>query len=122
MERFLVRWAFNVAALWVAAKLLSGVSVSGDQFLTLVLAGLVLGLANMFVKPLLVILALPLILLTLGIAYFLVNVLIVFFTSWIVSGLHVDGFWSGVGAALIVWGVNVLLERLARRFEHAPQP
>jgi putative membrane protein len=122
MERFLVRWAFNVAALWVAAKLLSGVSVSGDQFFTLVLAGLVLGLANMVVKPVLVILALPLIVLTLGIAYFLVNVAIVFFTSWIVSGFHVDGFWSGVGAALIVWGVNVLLERLARRFEHAPQP
>jgi putative membrane protein len=122
MERFLVRWAFNVAALWVAAKLLSGVSVTGDQFLTLVLAGLVLGLANMVVKPILVILALPLILLTLGIAYFLVNVLIVFFTSWIVSGFHVHGFWAGVGAALIVWLVNVLLERLARRFEPAPQP
>jgi putative membrane protein len=122
MERFLVRWAFNVAALWVAAKLLSGVSVSGDQFFTLVLAGLVLGLANMVVKPILVILALPLILLTLGIAYFLVNVLIVFFTSWIVSGFHVDGFWAGVGAALIVWGVNVLLERLARRLEPARQP
>jgi putative membrane protein len=122
MERFLVRWAFNVAALWVAAKLLSGVSVSGDQFFTLVLAGLVLGLANMVVKPILVILALPLILLTLGIAYFLVNVVIVFFTSWIVSGFHVDGFWAGVGAALIVWLVNVLLERLARRFAPEPQP
>jgi putative membrane protein len=122
MERFLVRWAFNVAALWVAAKLLSGVFVTGDQFLTLVLAGLVLGLANMVVKPVLVILALPLILLTLGIAYFLVNVVIVFFTSWIVSGFHVEGFWAGVGAALIVWGVNVLLERLARRFEPAPPP
>jgi len=122
MERFFVRWAFNVAALWVAAKLLSGVSVSGDQFFTLVLAGLVLGLANMVVKPVLVILALPLIVLTLGIAYFLVNVVIVFFTSWIVSGFHVDGFWAGVGAALIVWLVNVLLERLTRRFAPEPQP
>lgn len=122
MERFLVRWAFNVAALWVAAKLLSGVAVSGDQFLTLVLAGLVFSAANLVVKPVLVILALPLILLTLGIAYFLVNVVIVFFTSWIVSGFHVDGFWAGVGTALIVWGVNVLLERLARRFEPERPP
>jgi putative membrane protein len=117
MQRFLLRWAFNVAALWVAAKLLSGVAVTGDQFVTLVLAGLVFSLANMVVKPILVILALPLILLTLGIAYFLVNVAIVFITSAIVSDFDVDGFWSGVGAALIVWAVNALLNAAARRVE-----
>jgi putative membrane protein len=119
MQRFVVRWASNVAALWVAAKLLSGVAVTGDQFVTLVLAGLVFSLANMIVKPVLVILTLPLILLTLGIAYFLVNVAIVFITSAIVSDFHVDGFWSGVGAALIVWAVNALLNTAARRVEPA---
>lgn len=117
-QRFLVMWVFNVAALWVAAKLLSGVHVSGGRaWLTFVLAGLVFSLANMVVKPIVAILAIPLIILTLGIAYFLVNVLMIFLTSWVVSDFHVDGFWSGVGAAVIVWIVNVLLDALARRFE-----
>lgn len=116
LPRFAVGWAFNVAALWVAAKLLDGVHVSGDHtWLTFVLAGLVFSLANMVVKPIVAILAIPLIILTLGIAYFLVNVLMIFVTSWIVDDFHVDGFWSGVGAAIVVWLVNVLLDALGRR-------
>lgn len=115
-QRFLVTWLFNVAALWVAAKLLHGVHVSGGHtWVTLVLAGLVFSLANMVVKPIVAILAIPLIILTLGIAYFLVNVLMVFLTSWVVGDFHVDGFWSGVGAAIVVWLVNVLLDAVERR-------
>lgn len=90
--------------------------VTGDRaWLTFVLAGLVFSLANMVVKPIVAVLAIPLIILTLGIAYFLVNVLMIFLTSWIVSDFHVDGFWSGVGAAIVVWIVNVLLDALERR-------
>lgn len=115
-QRFVVAWAFNVAALWVAARLLSGVSVTGAHtWLTYVLAGLVFSLVNLVVKPIVAILAIPLIVLTLGIAYFLVNVLMVFLTSWIVGDFHVDGFWAGVGAAIIVWIVNVLLDAIERR-------
>lgn len=116
MPRFVVTWAFNVAALWVAAKLLDGVHVGGDHtWVTFVLAGLVFSLANMVVKPIVAILAIPLIILTLGIAYFLVNVLMIFLTSWVVDDFHVDGFWSGVGAAVIVWAVNALLAAVERR-------
>ncbi len=116
LQRFVVTWAFNVAALWVAAELLSSVDVTGDNtWVTFVLAGLVFSLANMIVKPIVAVLAIPLIILTLGIAYFLVNVLMIFLTSWIVDDFHVDGFWSGVGAAIIVWLVNVALDALGRR-------
>jgi putative membrane protein len=119
-RRFIVTWAFNVAALWVAAKLLDGVHVSGGHaWLTFVLAGLVFSLVNMVVKPVVAILAIPLIILTLGIAYFLVNVLMVFLTSWVVSDFHVHGFWSGVGAAVIVWAVNALLDAVERRVERS---
>src|SRR5215213_2133886 len=98
LPRFVVTWLFNVAALWVAAKLLDGVHVSGDHaWVTFVLAGFVFSLANMVVKPIVAILAIPLIILTLGIAYFLVNVLMIFLTSWVVGDFHVDGFWSGSG-------------------------
>jgi putative membrane protein len=115
-QRFLVTWAFNVAALWVAAKLLDGVHVSGDHtWVTFVLAGLVFSLANMVVKPVVAILAIPLIIVTLGIAYFLVNVLMIFLTSWVVGDFHVHGFWSGVGAAVIVWAVNALLAAAEQR-------
>lgn len=116
LPRFLIAWACNVAALWVADKLLDGVHVTGDRaWLTFVLAGLVFSLVNMVVKPVVAVLAIPLIILTLGIAYFLVNVLMIFVTSWIVGDFHVDGFWSGVGAAIVVWLVNVLLDALGRR-------
>jgi len=116
LARFVVTWVFNTAALWVAAKLLDGVAVTGDHtWVTFVLAGLVFSLVNMVVKPIVAILAIPLIILTLGIAYFLVNVLMIFLTSWIVDDFHVDGFWTGVGAAIVVWLVNVLLDALGRR-------
>ncbi len=120
LARFAVTWAFNVAALWVAAKLLSGVDVTGDDaWVTYVVAGFVFSLVNVFVKPFVAILAIPLIILTLGIAYFLVNVLMIFVTSWIVDDFHVDGFWSGVAAAIVVWLVNVLLDALGRRVAEA---
>ena len=77
--------------------------------MTFVLAGLVFSLVNMVVKLIVAVLAIPLIILTLGIAYFLVNVLMVFLTSWVVDDFHVDGFWAGVGAAVVVWAVNPLL-------------
>ena len=67
-------------------------------WVTFVLAGLVFSLANMVVKPIVAVLAIPLIIVTLGIAYFLVNVLMMFSTSWVVGDFHVDGFWWGVGA------------------------
>jgi putative membrane protein len=117
---FLVRWAFNVAALWVAALLLSGVYFTGsDQWLTLILAGLVFSVVSFAVKPLLALLTLPLIIFTLGLAYFLIALLMVLLTSWIVSSFHVDGFWAAAGATVIVWAVNTVLEVIARRVERA---
>ena len=117
---FLIRWACNVAALWVAAALLSGVTVTGDSALTFVLAGFVFSAVNMLVKPFVALLALPLIILTLGIAYFLVNVLMLFLTSWVVDDFHIDGFWWGVAAAIIVWAVNSLIAALGRSAEVEP--
>ena len=102
---FLVRAALNVVAIWVADELLSGVQSNGDLW-TYVIAGLVLAAANSLVRPVVVFLAIPLIVLTLGIAYLLVSVLMIGLVSWLVPDFSVDGFWSAVGAALIVWLVN----------------
>lgn len=119
LRELLIRWACNVVALWVAVELLDGIDVTGDTAVTLIVAGLVFSLANMVVKPVVTVLAIPLIIVTLGIAYFLVNVLMLFLTSWLVDDFHVDGFWWGVAGALIVWGVNALLGAAGRRLERS---
>jgi putative membrane protein len=111
----LLRWACNIAALWVAAEALDGVSY--DQFATLVLAALVFGLVNFAIRPLLTILTLPLIILTLGIAYFFVNLAMLLLTAALVNGFEIDGFWSAVGATIIVWLVNSLLGVLTAGIE-----
>jgi putative membrane protein len=111
-----IAWAGNIAALFVAAALLDGISY-GDDWWALVLAALVFSLVNAFVRPVVFILSLPLIVLTLGIALFFVNLLMLYVTSWIVDDFNIDGFWSAVGATIIVWLVNALLSATVfRRF------
>jgi putative membrane protein len=112
MVRLLLRLAVNVAALWVAAEALDGVRY--DELSTLVLAALVLGLVNFAVKPLATLLALPLIIVTLGVAYFFVSLGMLLLTSALVSGFQIDGFWNAVGATIIVWLVNAILGGLTR--------
>jgi putative membrane protein len=111
--RFVVRWLFNVAALFVASWLLSGISY-GDDAWALVLAALVFSLVNMFVKPVLTVLALPFIIVTLGLALFLINLLMLYLTSWIVGDFQIDGFGWAVLATIIVWAVNAILEAAFR--------
>lgn len=112
-----IAWAGNIAALFVAAALLDGISY-GDGWWALVLAALVFSLVNAVVRPIVFILSLPLIVLTLGIALFFVNLLMLYVTSWIVSDFKIDGFWSAVGATIIVWLVNALLAATVfRRFQ-----
>ena len=108
----LVRLAMNVVALWVAAEALDGVTYDG--FGTLVLAALVFGLVNFFIKPLVTLLSLPLIILTLGIAYFFVNLAMLLLTDWLVSDFDIEGFWSAVGAVIIIWLVNAVLGMVTR--------
>lgn len=118
MERFIVTWLCNTAALWVATKLLSGVHSGGDFWVTLIVAGLVFSAVNMFVKPVVTVLSIPLIIVTLGIALFFVNLLMLFLTSWLVGNFDIDGFWTGVAATLIVWAVNGLLDLAFDRDAH----
>jgi putative membrane protein len=103
-----VRLAGNLAALWVASELFDNVSYD-DKFGVLLLAAAVFTVANWIVKPIVAVLAIPLILLTLGIAYFFVNVLMLLLTSAIVSDFDVEGFWTLVGATIVIWAVNLVI-------------
>jgi putative membrane protein len=109
--RVLVWWASNFVALWVAAALLEAIDY-GDSLWILVLAALVFGLVNLVVRPLVVLLALPAVILTLGLALLLVNAFMLYLTDWIVPDFEVDGFGWAILAALIIWAVNMLLHAL----------
>jgi putative membrane protein len=118
MIEFAARLVGNLAALWVASALLDGMDY-GDSFGVLILAALVFTIANWIVKPIVTILAIPLIILTLGIAYFFVNVLMLLLTEWIVSDFVIDGFWTLVGATIIVWVVNLVIAALLHDISRA---
>jgi putative membrane protein len=108
MPRLLVRWICNVIALFVAAWILSGISY-GDQWWTLFIAAAVFTLVNAWVKPVLAVLSIPFIVVTLGLFYFLINVLMLYLTDWIVPDFEIRTFWWAVLAAIIVSIVNGLL-------------
>ncbi|MFZ0972552.1 MAG: phage holin family protein [Solirubrobacteraceae bacterium] len=103
-----ISWLTNALVLLVVDVLLTGVTSSGAG--ALLLAAAVFGVLNTVLKPLLRLITLPLAVLTLGIAWFFVSLFMLLLTQWIVSGFDIDGFWTLVGATLIVWVVNLVLD------------
>ena len=108
--RILIAWAVDAAALAVAAWIFAGITVGGSAG-TLILAALVYGILATFVKPVLKLLTFPLMLLTLGIAWFLVAMFILWLTDLIVSGFQINGFWTLVGGTIVVWAVGAAADR-----------
>ena len=106
--RLLISWLTNALVLGVVTLLLSDVTVK--NFGSLLFAAAVFGVLNTLFKPLLRFITLPLALLTLGIAWFFVSMLMLDITDAIVGGFHIDGFWTLVWATLIVWLVNMALD------------
>jgi putative membrane protein len=104
---FLLRLVVNAAALWVAAQLVPGIVVTG--LTPLLLAALVLGLINAIVRPVLLILTLPLTLVTLGLFIFVLNAFCLWLTSRIVPGLDVQTFGAALLGALVVSIVSWVL-------------
>jgi putative membrane protein len=116
LRRFVVTWFFNIVALWVAAELIDGIGYSGNEWVV-VLAALVFSLGNIFVKPLVILFTLPLVILTLGLALFFINLLMLYLTSWIVDDFKVESFGAAILATIIVWVVNTVLEAVFGRVE-----
>ena len=106
--RLAISWLTNALVLAVVAGLLSGVTVKNLG--SLLAAAAVFGVLNTVLKPLLRFVTLPLAILTLGIAWFFVSMLMLVITKGIVDGFHIHGFWTLVEATLIVWVVNMVLD------------
>ena len=107
-RKALLVWGCNVAAIFVASRFIDGVDYARKFWVLLVAAG-VFSLVNWFVKPIVKALALPLIFLTLGAALFLVNLLMLYVTTWIVGPFRLDGFASAFWATIVIWAVNWVL-------------
>ena len=99
MLSLIARWIINAAALLLVAYLYPGVTVA--SFWAAMLAALVLGLVNALIRPLLVLLTLPVTVLTLGLFLFVINALMFWLAAEIVSGFRVTGFWAAlIGSVL----------------------
>jgi putative membrane protein len=109
LAKFAFSWLSNIVALFVASLIISGIDY-GDDFWVLVIAGLVFALVNLVIRPLVILLALPALILTLGLALFLVNTFMLYLTDWIVPDFETGSFWSTLGGALIVWIVNLVID------------
>jgi putative membrane protein len=102
--RLVLSWAVNAAALWVANALWDSVTIHGWG--AYLIGAAVLGIANALLKPVLAILTLPLILVTLGFFYLVINIAMVALAEWIAPNFSIDGFWTYVGVVFVVWAVN----------------
>ena len=107
---FLLAWLANALSLAVADWVFDSVVIDGVW--PLVIGGAVLGIANSIVKPILTLLALPLIILTLGLVLFAINVAMLALAEWIAPDFSINGFWTYIGATIIVWLVNYVLHGL----------
>lgn len=119
MRSFLVRLAITAVAIWAAASWNGGITVDNNDHGTwgsiaiYLLIALVFTLINMFVKPLVMLLSLPLLILTLGLFYLVINAGMLLLASWVSTqlgwGLEVDGFWTAVAGSIIISVVSMVL-------------
>ncbi len=103
----MIRWLILTAAITIASYLIGGIEVKG--FFSAFLAAAILGVLNVFFKPILLILTLPINILTLGLFTFIINAVILKMASGVISGFQVHGFWSAIFGALVISLVNWLL-------------
>ncbi len=104
---FLIRWSINTIALGIAVLIVKGVYVEG--VIPLLIASLIIGFLNAVLKPIMIILTLPLNILTMGTFTFIINTIMIIIASKIVSGFDITGFWSAFVASLFMSFVSSLL-------------
>jgi putative membrane protein len=117
LYRFLVRWLVCSLGLWIAAGLLRGGIEYHGSIGAVVIAGLLLAIINAIIRPLIVILSLPAILVTLGLFMVLINGFTVFLVSKLYEPLHVTNFWMATLAGMIIGLVNYLVTAILENRE-----
>ena len=104
---FLLHWAITALSLWVASHLFKGIRFADTS--SLIVSALLLGFANAIVKPLLIVLTLPLTLLTFGLFLLVINALMILLVSSLVRGFTVSGFWTAFFASIFIAVLSFVL-------------
>lgn len=112
MQAFLIRWLITTLAVMAAAWIIPGISYSTTG--ALLGASLLLGIINALVRPVLLLLSLPFIIVTMGLFIFVVNALLLMLVSSLVPPFHVEGFWSAFFGAILISLVSWILSSLFR--------
>ena len=100
MKGFFIRLLITALGLWVADQLLSGITITGTG--SLIISALLLGIVNAIIRPIIVILTLPLTIVTLGLFILIVNGISLGIAAWLVPGFHIAGLWSATLGAIVV--------------------
>jgi putative membrane protein len=112
MAAFLIRWVVTTIAVFAAEKLIPGIRC--DTTGALLGASLLLGIVNAFIRPVLLLLSLPFIIVTMGLFIFVVNALLLMLVAALIPAFHVDGFWSAFFGAIIIGIVSWILSSFFR--------
>ena len=107
MQWLLIKWLCLTAAILFTSYIIDGIYVSG--FISAFFTAAALGILNMFFRPILIILTLPINIMTLGLFTFIINALMLKMASGLIPGFHVSGFWAAVFGALLISAANWLL-------------
>ena len=115
LVKFLVRWGVSILGLWIASELLGNESLSYEGRLSaIVISGLILAIVNTLIRPIVVFLTLPAVLVTLGIFMVVINALMVMLAAWLYGPLEVDGFGialiTGILIGLVNWLVSIIFK------------
>ena len=115
MEKHLIKWLINTISIMLAIKLVPGIGYRGEWW-GILLVGVIFGLINTFIRPVITLLTLPFLIVSLGLFTFVINAMMLSVTSWISGefrlGFHVDGFWPAFWGALIISIVSLVLSCL----------
>lgn len=107
MMAFLAHWGVTSLSLWVASLMFHGISFSSNK--SLLISALLLGLVNAVVKPVIIILTIPLTLITFGFFLLVINALMMMLVSALVPGFRVSGFWTAFFASIVVTVVSLFI-------------
>lgn len=111
--KFVIKYLLSALAVYATADLLSGIQVA--SFWIAIFVALILGLLNATVKPLMIILTIPITLLSFGLFILVINALMIMLAGWLIDGFTVNGFWWALLFSIIQSIIASLLERLVLR-------
>jgi len=110
--RFLIRWLVCGLGLWIAASLTSSIHFGGSGAGVIIVAGLILAVINAIIKPILVLLAFPAVILSLGLFMIVINGLTVALAGYLYDPLQISSFWAALFAGIIIGVVNLLVSTI----------